>query len=59
MILKYMKNGGEVKPFPAIDETDMQKIGHYFFDSTTDPVKLQEEIVFYVLYYDAQRGSYS
>ena len=56
MVAKFKKSGQEVSKerYPVIQKKDMEKIRLYFDRST--PMKLQEEIIFNLLYYFGLRG---
>jgi hypothetical protein len=50
----YLKNGGKTKSYAAIEPEDMKKIVAYMDRST--PLKLQEEVIFKIIYYFGERG---
>ena len=50
---------GEVESKPPIDEEDMDKLSKYFkknMRGPPNPMKLQEMLFFYVIYYGGRRG---
>ena len=54
MIGKYLIEGGKMKKYIPIEETDMKKIGEYF--DRKNPLTLQDEIIFNFIYFLGQRG---
>jgi hypothetical protein len=51
----YLKHGGRVARYSAIEEGDLCKLRDYF--DRSGPLQLQEEVVFLLLYYFGMRGS--
>ncbi|PAA67526.1 hypothetical protein BOX15_Mlig005367g7 [Macrostomum lignano] len=50
----YLKSGGRVQHYEAIESDDLVKLASYFDRST--PTRLQEEVYFNVLFYFGNRG---
>ena len=54
------KNGkGVRKSYPPISQIDLERISEYFTHdhmNLTDPKKLQQQVIFYVIYYFCRRG---
>ncbi|PAA47531.1 hypothetical protein BOX15_Mlig018289g4 [Macrostomum lignano] len=50
----FLRSGGRVKHYDAIESDDLKKLGKYF--DRSNPVRLQEEVYFNIIYYYGNRG---
>ena len=56
---KRVQGKGSTKPTPVISEADLQKINEYFlqdFMNNPNPRKLQQCLLFYIIYFFCRRG---
>ena len=54
MVGKFMNAGGRIQRYNPIEEKDMKTLSKYF--DRNNPVSLQDEIIFNIVYYFGQRG---
>jgi len=54
MVGKFMNAGGRIQRYNPIEEKDMKTLSEYF--DRNNPVSLQDEIIFNIIYYFGQRG---
>uniref|UniRef100_A0A1I8G3L1 CCHC-type domain-containing protein n=1 Tax=Macrostomum lignano TaxID=282301 RepID=A0A1I8G3L1_9PLAT len=50
----YLKSGGRIRHYDAIESEDLMKLASYFDRST--PARLQEEVYFNIIFYYGNRG---
>lgn len=54
MVGKFLNAGGRIQHYNPIEDNDMRTISRYF--DRKNPVSLQDEIIFNIIYYFGQRG---
>ena len=54
MVGRFLNAGGRIQHYNPIEENDMQTLSRYF--DRKNPVSLQDEIIFNIIYYFGQRG---
>ena len=50
----FLRSGGRVKHYDAIESDDLKKLGKHF--DRSNPVRLQEEVYINIIYYYGNRG---
>ena len=59
VLVDARKNGKPKKSTPKINDIDLERIGEYFqhdYMNKPDPKKLQQQVIFYILYFFCRRG---